>query len=60
MYLRFCARLEVRLQGQAFRPERLIPPPSQPYLERGEACWCRRAKDCDGNHEFHSITAVNL
>jgi hypothetical protein len=45
---------------QAFRPKRLIPPPSQPYLERGEACWCHRAKDCDGNHEFHSITAVNL
>ena len=38
---------------QAFRSERLIPPPSQPYLERGEACWCHRAKDCDGNHEFH-------
>jgi hypothetical protein len=45
---------------QAFRPKRLIPPPSQPYLERGEECWCHRAKDCDGNHEFHSITAVNL
>lgn len=30
--------------------------PSRPYLERGEACWCHRAKDCDGNHEFHNVT----
>jgi hypothetical protein len=53
------ARIEHR-QAQAFRPERLVPSPPQPYLERGEACWCHRAKDCDGNHEFRNIVAVNL
>lgn len=30
--------------------------PSRPYLERGEACWCHRAKDCDGNHEFRNVS----
>ena len=30
--------------------------PLRPYLERGEACWCHRAKDCNGNHEFHNVT----
>jgi hypothetical protein len=33
---------------------------SQSYLERGEACWCHRAKDCDGNHEFHNVTVHNV
>ncbi len=50
-----------RVAREAFRPERSVISPSlQSYLERGEACWCHRAKDCDGNHEFHNITAVNL
>lgn len=50
-----------RFQDKALRPERVIVgPPSQPYLERGEACWCHRAKDCDGNHEFHNITVHNI
>lgn len=53
-------RIEHRSAHQGFRPERLVPSPPQPYLERGEACWCHRAKDCDGNHEFRNIVAVNL
>jgi hypothetical protein len=33
---------------------------SPPCLERGEACWCHRAKNCDGNHKFHNVAVHNV
>ena len=37
----------------AFKPELItVPPLKQPYLERGEACWCNLGKDCTGSHEI--------
>jgi hypothetical protein len=53
------------LPDRAFLVEKSKPrdaneQPSRPYLERGEACWCHRAKDCDGNHEFRNVTVHNV
>jgi hypothetical protein len=42
------------------RPALITITPRPFVLDPGEACWCNRGKDCDGNHEIYLGEPVNL